>query len=175
MTAGSTYRPSLMKLLNVPNFPFIASAYARIQRYPRDPPLIKESVKNMKTKSKITTSFAPSLSLPHPSPPSTRPIITPPNLPKSTQPGPISIQQKIRGAPFAPKIPKPSIPLDPRGLITPFGRVLQKLLHHRRRVIGTVHSKLGDPDRVAAAAGDVVRLCHVVLEVVDVVGRGVPV
>lgn len=73
------------------------------------------------------------------------------------------------------KIAKPSIALDPGGVIAPPGGIAEEILDHGRGIITAIHAELGDPDGIPRATGDIVCLRDVVLEVLDVVGGGVPV
>lgn len=110
-------------------------------------------------------------------------------IPQYTPPAPISIEQHIRGAIGAGEVAEPGIALDPGPGVHEGGGVLEEL-HGGGRVVGAlVHAELGDPDGQDGAAGgvdergrdvgrvqraQVVGALQVRLEVVDVVGAGVP-
>ena len=126
---------------------------------------------------------------------SIRPIVGIPHIPQRTPPTPIRIQQGIRRRPaIRPRprreIAKPRIPFHPALLVHPQGRVLHELDVRGQVVEVLVHAELGDPDGQQTASGsinegggdvgriderEIVRLQEEGLEIVNIVGRGVPV
>lgn len=143
---------------------------------------------NPKTTIKIkTTHTAPETSSPRtvnpeplvPSPRhveiSTSPIVGIIHVAQDTAATTVDVQEILCAGRPVCEIAEPRIPLDPGLRVHPAGGVLEELPDDVLRVRGLVHAELGDPDRVARAARDRVRLRQVLREVVDVVGRRVPV